>query len=168
MNVLLHGALGFLGMLLWLRKGWNLSWLAAFVGAAVVVFSSFMGLHLAAGHSRKVAAAWIPWVLLFVQRACIPENTPPESREQRRAHRWQSLRFAAPAGGFLALMLLDGSVYLSIYSATFVVLVGILKSLQGDGYFRSPPVSSPFSSVDSSREYTSCRQHIPKPRSRRS
>ncbi|TSC72496.1 MAG: hypothetical protein G01um101438_580 [Parcubacteria group bacterium Gr01-1014_38] len=129
MNVLLHGALGFLGMLLWLRKGWNLSWLAAFVGAAVVVFSSFMGLHLAAGHSRKVAAAWIPWILLFFQRACASENPPTGAREQHRAHRWRSLRFAAPAGGFLALMLLDGSVYLSIYSATFVVLVGILASL---------------------------------------
>lgn len=125
-NVLLHGALGFLGMLLWLRRGWKLPWLAAFLGAAVVVFSSFMGLHLAAGHSRKVAAAWIPWVLLFLQQS-FGENASTDAARQRAG--WRNLRFAGPAGACLALMLLDGSVYLSVYTATFVLLVGTLASI---------------------------------------
>lgn len=126
-NILLHGALGFLGMLLWLRKGWKLSWPAAFLGAAVVVFSSFFGLHLAAGHSRKVAAAWIPWILFFFQRAVARDVTQSPDGESTRPGR--AVRFAAPAAGFLALMFLDGSVYLSFYTAAFVALVGTLASI---------------------------------------
>ncbi|MDP3685846.1 MAG: hypothetical protein Q8R32_03365 [bacterium] len=126
-NILLHGALGFLGMLLWLRMGWKLSWPAAFVGAALVTFSSFIGLHIAAGHTRKVAAAWIPWVLLFFHRALLQGNA--DQKERGTSPAWRRLRFAAPAGAFLGLMLLDGSVYLSIYTAVFVLLVGIGASI---------------------------------------
>lgn len=114
-NILLHGVIGFLGMLLWLRRGFKVSWLAAFLGSSVVMFSSFVALHLAAGHSRKVAIAWIPWVLYFLQRAWSGDN--------------RSIRNAAPAGLALALMFLDGSVYLSLYTAAFVMLASLFTSL---------------------------------------
>lgn len=115
-NILLHGIFGFLGMLVWLRRGWRTSWLAAFLGAAVVCFSSFVALHLSEGHTRKIAIAWIPWVFYFLQRASSGETG--------------SLRFAAPAGVALALLPLDGSVYLSIYTVVGVVLISALTSLQ--------------------------------------
>lgn len=114
-NILLHGVIGFLGMLLWLRRGFKVSWLAAFLGSSAVMFSSFVALHLAAGHSRKVAIAWIPWVLYFLQRAWSGDS--------------KSIRNAAPAGLALALMFLDGSVYLSLYTAAFVMLVSLFTSL---------------------------------------
>lgn len=111
-NIILHGIIGFLGMLWWLRSGFRTSWLAAFLGASVVLFSSFVVLHLGEGHSRKVAIAWIPWTLFFLHQAL----------EKRH------LRSTAPAGAALALMFLDGSVYLSLYTAAFVLLVSLSES----------------------------------------
>lgn len=115
-NVVLHGIVGFLGMLVWLRHGWRTSWLAAFLGAAVVCFSSFIALHLYDGHTRKIAIAWIPWVFYFLHRASSGQAG--------------SLRFTAPAGVSLALLPLDGSVYLSMYTVVAVGLVSALSTLQ--------------------------------------
>ncbi|TSC63673.1 MAG: hypothetical protein G01um1014106_447 [Parcubacteria group bacterium Gr01-1014_106] len=145
-NILLHGSVAFLGMLVWLRKGWKVSWPAAFLGAAVFAFSPYIGLHLAAGHSRKVAAAWIPWILFFFQRAMeekISKYQAPSTKQfpkskspMRTFGAWilelgasRGLRWTAPAGAFLSLMFLDGSVYLSVYTATFVALVGAFASV---------------------------------------
>lgn len=111
-NIALHGIIGFLGMLYWLRYGFRTSWSAAFLGAATVMFSSFVALQLHEGHSRKIAIAWLPWVLALLQRATETEK----------------VRYAAPAGAALALMALDGSVYLLSYTAFAVALLGGLKS----------------------------------------
>lgn len=116
-NIVLHGVIGFLGMLVWLRRGLRVSWPAAFLGAATVLFSSFVGLHLSAGHSRKVAIAWIPWVLFFFQRA-VQDVSGPKTK----------LRDVVPAAAFLALMFYDGSVYLTSYTALFLIVLGAFEA----------------------------------------
>ncbi len=154
-NVVLHLIIGFAGFVVWLRRGWRTSWPAAFLGAAAVLFSSFVALHLFAGHTRKVSIAWIPWVLFFLQRAMeteIPNSPhsakasrgrqfpiPNVSHSQRWARvfgnwkldigHWRGLRWTAPAAAALALMFLDGSVYLSLYTALFALLLGFFTAL---------------------------------------
>ncbi len=140
-NILLHAIIGFAGMVVWLRRGFGTSWLAAFLGASVTMFSSFLTLHIVEGHTRKVAFAWIPWVFFFFQRAMGTENGERrmEKGERRDATRFlfpishfsfPALRWAAPAGAALALMFLDGSVYLSLYTSAAVALLGVLLALQ--------------------------------------
>lgn len=118
-SVAIHGIVGFLGMLFWLRRGWRTSWVAAFLGAAMVSFSSFLALHLFAGHTRKIAFAFLPWIVAFLQLAF--DDPSPAIRRR--------LRWTVPGGVALALMLLDGSVYLSVYAALFVAIVGVCTSL---------------------------------------
>lgn len=123
-NILLHGIAGFLGMLVWLRLGFRSSWTASFLGAAVFLFSSFLALHLFAGHSRKIAYAWIPWVLFFFHRALEPRDGSAARHRSLSALRW-----CAPAAATLALMFLDGSVYLSLYTALAVAVAGCVLAL---------------------------------------
>lgn len=135
-NFVLHTLVGFAGMLTWLRRGFRLSWPASFLGAGTVMFSSFLPLQLYEGHTRKVAFAFLPWLFFFLQRAMAGEVPGDKSRVTDARTRlsslspasWQ-LRHAAPAGAALALMFLDGSVYLSLYAATAAILWGLLASL---------------------------------------
>ena len=106
LKIAVHYAIGLLGMY-WCCRQLGLSPLAASYAAGTFVFSTWLALHIHAGHPWAVTAAYIPWAVGWLYRGVRP-------------------RRIVCAGGVLAVMILEGG---GVHVATLLCIAcGLLTS----------------------------------------
>jgi hypothetical protein len=101
--------------------------LPAFIAAAGYMFAAKWILHLlVAGHYNMVPIAWLPLVLLLLERAI----------------RTGKLSQAVAAGAAFALIVLGAYPYMTLYAGAFVGLWSLGTALERAGYFGAPRLVS--------------------------
>jgi hypothetical protein len=100
--IILHGAIGFVGMFVLCRRTYRFAAPAAALAAVAFAFSGFFAWRGAGGHAPFLAFHFVPWILYF----------------WRRSH--DDLRYAAGVALFMALSLFEGGTY--PFPFTFLVL----------------------------------------------
>lgn len=105
-------SLGLFGAFL-LTETLRLRGLSAFLPGIVFLLSGFTTTHLANGQFLWLTIAWVPWVVMGYLRSL-------------DGSRWWTLL----ASGFLSLIFLEGRVYLVAYVSLYLLLLGLLLSVQ--------------------------------------
>jgi len=111
LKIVAHYALGLEGAY-WCARQFRLTQLAAFYFAGTFIFSTWLALHLQAGHLSFLCGIYIPWVVGFLQRS--------------------QARFAQALYGsmLLALMAFQGGVFVLIFTGFVTGLLAIGWSIQ--------------------------------------
>ena len=112
LSIILHLFLGLVGMQL-LSERLNIKGFASVLPGVIFFFSGVFVLHLTEGHSTWLPMAYIPWVFLFYLRSVEI-----------------SFRNLAVTSAFIALMLFEGAVLLTLYTVLFLAVYSLINSIE--------------------------------------
>jgi len=111
LEIWLHLFLGMLGMYL-LSREIGIGKFSAYLPPIIFMFSSMYVFHLTVGHTWFMAIAYLPYVLLFYLKGL------------------SKIEYGIIAGGFIALMILEGGIYPFPHTILFLGIFSVLISLK--------------------------------------
>ncbi len=123
LEIVLHVIIGMFGMWL-LARHFKLGKISSYLPPFIFMLNSAFILHISAAHIEWTSIAFAPFVFLFYLKAIDSDKSP------FKLLKGINLKYVLAAGIFLALMILSGATYPLPFTALFLGIYTILKTLK--------------------------------------